>query len=149
MTESAGATDRSEAGSRIVVGVDGSEKSSAALKWALREAGLRHSSIVLVHGWLNSSVGLDQTGYAIAAFEQAGETVLAEAVAAAHAQARELDITSMLSPSTAAQAIIDLSEDADLVVLGSRGHGGFAGLLLGSVSTAVVHHAHCPVVIVR
>ena len=133
----------------IVVGVDGSETGRRALEWALDEAALRSASLNLVHG---IDLGLSVAepyggGYMLDQLQQSGQGALAEA--AALATARGIPSETHLETGSAAYALIDASKGAALLVVGSRGHGGFVGLLLGSVSAACVHHAHCPVVVVR
>ena len=133
----------------IVVGVDGSETGRRALEWALDEAALRSASLNLVHG---IDLGLSVAepyggGYMLDQLQQSGQAALAEA--AALATARGIPSETHLETGSAAYALIDASKGAALLVVGSRGHGGFVGLLLGSVSAACVHHAHCPVVVVR
>jgi nucleotide-binding universal stress UspA family protein len=135
--------------SPIVVGFDGSDGSLAALRWALQEAQLRKSSVHVVHGWLSTAATMDVTGVALGACEDAGRSVLATASELAAAEASGVDVVATPVASAPAQALIEASKNAELLVVGSRGHGGFAGLLLGSVSNQVAHHAHCPVVIVR
>lgn len=132
----------------IVVGVDGSEESLAALDWAITEAKLREGRIHLVTAWfyppLASSVGdgvIDDT------FEKAAEQVQAAALKVATDAG--VPATGRVVESSPAPALLDAATDADLMVVGSRGHGGFTGLLLGSVSAHVAHHAPCPVLIVR
>ena len=133
----------------IVVGVDGSQNGRRALEWALDEAALRGASLVLVHG---IDLGLSVAepyggGYMLDQLQQSGQAALAEAAAAA--TDRGVQSERRLETGSAAYSLIDASNGAALLVVGSRGHGGFVGLLLGSVSAACVHHAHCPVVVVR
>jgi nucleotide-binding universal stress UspA family protein len=132
----------------IVVGVDGSEQSLSALDWAVTEARLRGGEIRLVTAWfyppLATPVGqpvIDDT------FRKSAEQVQASALAGV-ADAG-VPVSGQVVENSAAAAILDAAVGADLVVVGSRGHGGFAGLLLGSVSAQVIHHAPCPVLIVR
>jgi nucleotide-binding universal stress UspA family protein len=133
----------------IVVGVDGSENGRRALEWALDEAALRSASLLLVHG---IDLGLSVAepyggGTMLDQLQQAAQAALAEA--AALADARGVPSESRMETGSAAYSLIDASRGAALLVVGNRGHGGFVGLLLGSVSAACVHHAHCPVVVVR
>ena len=133
----------------IVVGVDGSETGRRALEWALGEAALRSASLNLVHG---IDLGLSVAepyggGYMLDQLQQSGQAALAEA--AALATARGIPSETHLETGSAAYALIDASKGAALLVVGSRGHGGFVGLLLGSVSGALVHHAHSPVAVIH
>ncbi|MCB5293931.1 universal stress protein [Arthrobacter sp. SO3] len=131
----------------IVVGVDGSEPSLAALRWAVDEARMRHGQVRAVTAWhyppvpstVEDSGGNDSF--------HAAERVQADALKAVAAES--VDITGNLVRDAPVTALLDAATDADLLILGSRGHGGFAGLLLGSVSSQVAHHAPCPVLIVR
>jgi len=133
----------------IVVGVDGSKGAEAALQWAVEEAKLRGADLELVYGWIPPAAEADPTGMAIARCREPGEEILRTAEAEVRAWAPELEVRVALVPLPGAAALVGRSEHADLVVVGTRGRGGFVGLLLGSVSTQVVHHAHCPVVVVR
>ena len=136
---------------RIVVGIDGSEGARRALRWALEEAVLRHAQVEVVHAWHLPYVSGDPfvaTAFDPALYEDAARTLLDNAVD------RE-DISGLVAPpertlvcGSAAPALLDAGKAADLVVVGSRGLGGFTGLLLGSVSHQVAHHAECPVVVV-
>jgi nucleotide-binding universal stress UspA family protein len=136
---------------RIVCGVDGSEPSLHALDWAADEARRRGATLRVVHAWFEPV-----TAYPFAAgmvietqaIEDAARHILRDAVARIHAVDGELTIEESLVHGSAATALLEETEKADLVVVGSRGHGGFTGLLLGSVSQQVVHHARCPVVVV-
>ena len=136
---------------RIVVGVDGSEPSSKALRWAADEARLRSATLDVVLAWQPAMVGAYPYGGTQAfdprELEAAAKAALSAAVAALDATG--LTVSQLLRCGSAASVLIEESKGASLVVVGSRGHGGFSGLLLGSVSQQVLHHAHCPVVIVR
>jgi len=135
----------------IVVGTDGSTGSWDALRWAVRETELRGAELLVVHGWQMPAV---PEAYMVPTleYEEAATTTLAEAVRTAREMAatpESLSIRSSVVNLRAAEALIDASEHAQLLVVGSRGHGAFAGLLLGSVSLHCASHAMCPVVIVR
>ena len=141
-----------EDGRRIVAGVDGSASSLEALRWAFRQAELTGSSVDAVIAWeppAASGLGwgvamVDDTDYA----ELAAKTV-ADAIGLAADPASRVRVRSMVGEGNAAQVLLDASAGADLLVVGSRGHGGFASALLGSVSQHCTHHAHCPVVVIR
>ncbi len=134
---------------RIVVGVDGSAHAQRALEWAVEEARLRALPVCLVHGWFAASVGSDPTGMAYGALEDAGRSLLDDARAKAAHQAPDVAIDAVLVAESPVTALLTEADDADLLVVGARGHGGFAGLVLGSVTDQVVRHATCPVVVVR
>ena len=136
---------------RIVVGVDGSEVARGALRWALAEARLRGAVVQIVHAWHNPYVAM--TGFpvsenAIESVEEGARRVLDDVAASAASEAQGVTIEPSLVSGPPATSLLDAAQGADLLVVGSRGHGGFTGLLLGSVSQQVVHHAPCPVVIV-
>ncbi len=137
----------------IVVGIDGSKGSAAALHWALSEAKLRGAHVTAVFAWTYPyAAGVDVVGYVVGAdeYEQMHrttmDTVLREAVPDDGARA---EITSVVVCDSPGAALIKAGENADLIVVGARGHGGFLGLILGSVSTQVVNHASTTVVVVR
>jgi len=135
---------------RIVVGVDGSEPSKAALRWAIEEARLRGAPVLAVHAWL-MQFGAGP-GFVVPAVEpndvqREAESMLDAAIAEVGTEG--LDVDRVAVEGVAARVLIEAAEGADLLVVGSRGHGGFAGLLLGSVSQQCAHHAPCPVVVVR
>ena len=131
----------------IVVGVDGSEPSLAALRWAVDEARLRHGKVVIITAWHYPPVPSTVEDRGGNDSFHAAERVQTEALKAVAAEG--VNITGNLVRDSAVTALLDAAKDADLLIVGSRGHGGFAGLLLGSVSSQVVHHAPCPVLIVR
>lgn len=138
----------------IVVGVDDSVHAQKALDWAMREAGLRQAGLTVLtvipamaSPWTGNPLSVPSADEAISHARQAVDEAVAKSASG---------ITGPQPPSVSvkvftgfpAQALVDASHDADLVVVGSRGSGGFATLLVGSVSNQVAHHAICPVAIV-
>ena len=138
----------------IVVGVDGSEGALAALNFALDEAKLRQATLRVVHTWqirYSGGFGMEGFGPVIPAdFEvrRTAEGVLHDVLQEAVPDADGVVIESRVAEGGAATVLVDESRNADLLVVGSRGLGGFAGLLLGSVGQQCAHHAACPVAIV-
>lgn len=134
-----------------MVGVDGSPGSVAALSWAAGLAKETGAELDAVTAWELSYAWID--GYApdiVRWAEEArrdAEERLGAAITAAGVGA-EVTVTRTVVEGATAQALLDASKDADLLVVGSRGRGGFAGLLLGSVSQQCVHHARVPVTVV-
>lgn len=133
---------------RIVVGVDGSAQSQAALDWAVEEARLRNGHVLALTAWSFPYVS-DALGQAwdYGAFQSDAQAILDAELARVGNQG--VEITGNIVQSNPASALVEASREAELVVVGSRGHGGFAGVMLGSVSTQTVHHAHCPVLVFR
>jgi nucleotide-binding universal stress UspA family protein len=149
----------------IVVGVDGSAGSVVALRWALAEAHLRGAPLRLVHAYHlppflvgEAGIGLGPAGLPAyggedierlrEASEQAARSILAGALERADREAIEgIEVEQQIMEGPAAQVLIEAARGAALLVLGSRGRGGFAGLLLGSVSQQCAQHPPCPVVI--
>jgi nucleotide-binding universal stress UspA family protein len=138
---------------RIVVGVDGSPSSLEALRWAAGEARLRGATLVALHAWTLPPVSTANQGARLLASDFArirdGARKLLELAVAEAVPDKEIDIARVVCEGPPAQALVASAEDADLLVVGSRGLGGFKGLLLGSVSREVAQHAPCPVVVVR
>lgn len=142
----------SNAADRVVVGVDGSEPSEAALRWAADEARRRGTGLHVVTCWdfpmlpwgpyqpPISSEALQRDARAVAEKEIAN--VLGES-------AEDLDVSVEVIEGPASLRLLDFGRIAEMIVVGSRGRGGFAGLLLGSVSQHLAEHAPCPVVIVH
>ncbi|MGH9092789.1 MAG: universal stress protein [Acidimicrobiales bacterium] len=129
---------------RIVVGVDGSAGGLRAVEWAAAEAGRRGGELEI------STVY--SPGYVFVTAEdvrQAMQRVIHEAAGRAEAVAPGVTVRAVTHEAIPARSLIEASRDADLLVVGSRGHGGFAGLLLGSVGQQCSLHAHCTTVIVR
>lgn len=138
---------------RIVVGVDGSQGARRALEWAVAEAKLRDAYLVVVHAWLEPAavaVGsvISAGGVEPELFEETAERTIADVVASVDTTDLPQGYETSVVAGAPARALIDAAHDADLLVVGSRGLGGFTGLLLGSVSQQVAHHATCPVTIV-
>ena len=138
----------------ITVGVDGSHHAQPALDWAVKEAGIRHAplTVLAVHEvasnyWTGHAmtVPADEAGREKA--QQAAEAAAAKS-AGGLGEPKPASVTVRAVNGLAAQELINASKDADLIVVGARGGGGFAALMLGSVSSQVVHHAACPVVVV-
>ena len=140
---------------RIVVGVDGSDASREAFRWALEEARLRGWSIRAVRAWSDPYVvtpGFAQPeDFEPEALREQARAALAATVADVVGEASEVEVEveEQIAEGSPAAVLIDSAEDADLLVVGSRGLGGFTGLLLGSVSQHCVAHAPCPVLVVR
>jgi nucleotide-binding universal stress UspA family protein len=134
---------------RIVVGVDGSPSSVHALEWAINQAELTGDVIDAVHAWhFPNDYGMPVADLPDAA--ALGAEILDKAIAEArNAAPGPVEIRPHVVEGNPAQALLDLAKGADLLVVGSRGHGGFTGALLGSVSQHVVHHAPGPVVVIR
>jgi nucleotide-binding universal stress UspA family protein len=134
----------------IVVGVDGSDQSKAALLWAVEEAGLRGAIVRAVYAWSAPYVpvpGAVLTEHNLEELRLRGERMLETVTATVDSKGVEVECISVAGGP--APVLVEAAKDADLLVVGSRGRGGFAGLLLGSVSQQCAHHARCPVVIVR
>jgi nucleotide-binding universal stress UspA family protein len=139
----------SGAGGRIVIGVDGSAHSAQALRWAAEEARVRGSRLEAIQAWEGIIGRLPPTSASDEPFKHHADEILAAAVAGLPVDARPANIDSRAVKGHAAAVLIEASAGADLLVVGSHGHGGVVGALLGSVSRRVAEHAHCPVVIVR
>ena len=134
----------------IVVGVDGSEGASAALRFAVEEAALRNKKLRLICAW-QVPIGLAGgfiPAVALGDFERDAKKTIENAVAEAARVDPEVECVGSAVQGPAAAALVEAADAHDLIVVGTRGRGGFAGLLLGSVSQQVSHHARCPVVIV-
>jgi nucleotide-binding universal stress UspA family protein len=130
----------------VAVGVDGSAGSKRALRWAVDEARLRDATLRVIKAWsyIGQPGGTFDPGYGD---DDARRDLQAEVASLGDSTAGlELDLVTVCD--LPAKGLLDAAADADLLVVGSRGHGGFRGLLLGSVSTHVVHHARCPVTVV-
>ena len=136
---------------RIVVGVDGSDASRDALRWAARQADLTGAALVAVAVWSYATMSYPtMSGYVPTVndldlegdTEQLLRTTVKEVL-------DETPVRLVVAEGHPAEVLVRFSETADLMVVGSRGHGSFVGSLLGSVSQHLVHAAHCPVVVIR
>lgn len=134
--------------SRIVVGVDGSPASLHALRWAITQAELTAASVQAVLTWQTpGQVGFDIQIPVVDWAHLAQRTL--EVALKEVGDGSALDVETLVRQGHPAKVLVDVSAGAQLLVVGSRGHGGFAGLLLGSVSEYVIAHASCPVLVIR
>jgi nucleotide-binding universal stress UspA family protein len=137
----------------VLLAVDGSPAGAAAVEFAFAEAARRRAGLVALHvwsAWTRYSPGRDEPSGPTADGPAAeGDRVLAEALAGAEKSYPDVRVERTAVEGSARELLIEASKDAGLLVTGARGHGGFAGLLLGSVSQALLQHAHCPVAVVR
>jgi nucleotide-binding universal stress UspA family protein len=137
--------------SRIIVGVDGSEPSKDALQWAARIAASTGAPIRAVMTWTISPVFGDT--YFPDNWDPKGDAarILTDTVESAFegSSERPAEIEMVVVQGQANKVLLDEGADAQMIVVGSRGHGGFTGLLLGSVSSAVAAHANCAVLVVK
>jgi nucleotide-binding universal stress UspA family protein len=140
----------------IVVGVDHSAGAKAALRFALEEARLRQATLRVVHAWQFGYIGatglegaLTAIGGELEDFRRGAEAALEETLRDVGADTDGVAIERRVDQGTAAAVLVEESRGADLLVVGSRGHGGFAQLLLGSVSQQCPQRAFCLVVIMR
>ena len=140
---------------QVVVGVDGSEDSRRALQWASEEASEHGAQLVAVSSWTQplllptpqqSGVPLDTDPTRLAENTKA---MLEETLSEVLGDSPSVSVKSSVVEGSPAKVLIDLSGSAELLVVGSRGVGGFTGLLLGSVSQHVAAHAQCTVTVVR
>jgi nucleotide-binding universal stress UspA family protein len=135
---------------RIVVGVDGSALAMNALEFAVEEAQLRHGHLHVTYAYpvmerpVTGSTGKDYYEQVEAEAREFMNGLMAKAPST-----EGLDVEWLAVPGNPAEVLIDASDGAALLVVGSRGVGGFKGLMMGSVSTQCVHHSHCPVLVVR
>ncbi|TWD72033.1 nucleotide-binding universal stress UspA family protein [Kribbella amoyensis] len=138
----------------VVVGVDGSKTSARAIDFAFDQAAAIGAKIIAVHAWSSPFMTHLEDGRSTLQFEdddveESSRLLVAESVAGAVADHPDVPWQPQLVDGHPARAILAEAQSADLVVVGSRGRGGFTGLLLGSVGQSVLHHAPCPVAIVR
>ncbi|MBF6175614.1 universal stress protein [Nocardia blacklockiae] len=145
----AAATDPATAGKPVLVGVDGSENSVPAIELAFAEASRRKVGLVALHAWTDISAGLDVSISGWDAIHDSEDAVLAEALAGHAERYPEVEVRRILVRDRPVRSLLEESEHAQLLVVGSHGRGGFTGMLLGSTSAALVQSAECPVVVVR
>lgn len=145
----------------VMVGVDGSSSSRRAVQWAAHEAAMRNVPLTVVHvvvtpswgpaPWLLSNAPLPVPAEEDPALEKSGRKIIADAIKIAEGSTRGIgrpEINSDLFFSVPVPTLVDLSKEAQMVVVGRRGQHRLRGVLLGSVSTGLIHHAHCPVAVI-
>lgn len=132
---------------RIVAPVDGSETAKRALRWALDEARVRQAEVVVVHAWHPVYLALAPTT-ASDLYEEESRLVLDKALDGVDLSGLPVPVERVSVGGSPGSVILEEAEGGDLVVMGSRGRGGFKGLLLGSVASHVSRHAACPVVVI-
>lgn len=147
----------------VVVGVDGSAGAREALRWALAEGRLRGVPVRVVHAWTFGYVGRIEgfpywdgsfgphgsAGVDLSDLHSAAEGLLERSLAEVGDESDGVEIERLVIQGAAAAILVSAVAPGDLLVVGSRGHGGFVDVLLGSVSQQCVHHAPCPVVVVH
>lgn len=138
---------------RIVVGIDGSDHARRALQHAVEEAQRRGARLDVVHTyqipiyWGPAGYGAPIPGVSTEEAERAAHEVIDQCLG--HEVPADVEVERIVTHGPPAQALLEVAEGADLLVVGSRGLGGFRGLLLGSTSQQVITHAPCPVLVVR
>ena len=141
--------DHDEGSRPIVVGVDGSDSSKEALKWAERQAKLTGVPLRIVSTWQRpTSYGWVPPWPVDVDFAAGARFALEDSVGVLGPDLHK-DVSTMVLEGHPATTLVEQSRSASLIVVGSRGHGEFVGMLLGSVSEFLVTHAHCPVVVFR
>lgn len=137
----------------VLVGVDGSEESLTAVRWAVAEAKLRQRPVRLVHTFIGPLVAAPLVtppyDWLPDNLREEAQDMVRQAVEMARSLAPDVPVTGDVVSGPPGRLLVDMSQDAHLVALGHRGFGGFTHLLLGSVASTVVGHAHSPVVVVR
>lgn len=134
---------------QIVVGVDGSEQSVEALRYAEKLAPTFGATIFAVAAWDYPAADPGFMPLGSSEFSESARSDLEKALSAAYGEDRPACFESTVVFAHPAKALVKASESAVLLIVGRRGHGTFRGLLLGSVSSACVSHAHCPVLVIR
>lgn len=139
------------ASKKIIVGVDGSDGSRQALTWAISEAKLRGCAIEIVHVW-NFTPPLDPVGGFVLIpdkdLQESAQLFVDNLLKSVSETDSSISMTAHVERGAASQILLNRAKNAELLVVGRRGHGGFIGLLIGSTATQVSQHAQCPVVIV-
>ncbi|WP_040700611.1 universal stress protein [Nocardia vinacea] len=142
------ATDAISACKPVLVGVDGTPNSEPAIELAFDEASRRKVSLIALHAWSDTS-GLALPEISWPGVANAEDTLFAESLADWTDRYPDVSVRRVLVCDNAVHSLLEESNNAQLVVVGSHGRGGFAGMLLGSTSTALLHSVQCPISIVR
>ncbi len=135
-------------GAPVLVGIDGSPASELATAIAFDEASRRHTGLIALHAWSDLDVS-EWPGIDWSATQSTAEEVLAERLAGWHEQYPDVRVTRSVVQAQPARQLVERSDDAQLVVVGNRGRGGFAGMLVGSVGETVAQMARVPVIVAR
>ena len=137
---------------KVVVGVDGSDGSLKALRFAIEEARRRGASVEVIHSWrvvyMGEPMGMVPLQFPAEQFADTAKKVLGDALDSVKDDAKGVTLVGKVVQGPAAQTLIDAGKSAECIVVGRRGHGGFFGLVLGSVAQQVAYHASCPVVLI-
>ncbi|MFN3601073.1 MAG: universal stress protein [Dietzia sp.] len=147
-------TDDLDRSGPVVVGVDGSEVSAKATEWAFAEASARDTPLIAVHTWMDPQVQAAAAGIALTdedwkQLEEQQLETLSERLAGFSDRYPEVRIERFVTRDRAVRALVEQAENAQLVVVGSHGRGGFTGMVLGSTSRALLQASPCPVMVVR
>ncbi|MBP2328764.1 nucleotide-binding universal stress UspA family protein [Kibdelosporangium banguiense] len=143
----------SRTGGPIVVGVDGSPASEAAIKFAFEEASLRGCALIALHTWteifIDPELNVDRIAFDTTVLEQRERELLSQRLAGWPEKYPDVQVTRVVKQDRPVRALLDYDEEAQLLVVGSRGLGGYHGMLLGSTSQALMHYTQTPLVVVR
>lgn len=147
-------TDDLDQSGPVVVGIDGSEISAKATEWAFAEASARGTTLVAVHTWMDPQVQAAAAGIALTEedwkqLEEQQLQTLSERLAGFSSRYPDVTVERVVTRDRAVRALVEQSEGAQLVVVGSHGRGGFTGMVLGSTSRALLQASPCPVMVVR
>lgn len=148
-----GATDRAGESAPVVLGVDGNHTSATAIETAFQEAALGGVPLIAVHAWYDSEAARmltpERFGDIAYSAQESAERALAEQLTSCRESYPDVQVKEIVTRGKGRNALVDLSEQAQLVVVGTRGRGTLAAHVLGSTSLALIHHAACPVMVVR
>lgn len=147
-------TDDLDRSGPVVVGIDGSEISAKATEWAFAEASARGTTLIAVHTWMDPQVQAAAAGIALSEkdwsqLEAQELETLSERLSGFSGRYPDVTVDRVVTRDRAVRALVDHSRDAQIVVVGSHGRGGFTGMVLGSTSRALLQAAPCPVMVVR
>ena len=147
-------TDDLDRSGPVVVGIDGSEVSAKATEWAFAEASARDTTLITVHTWMDPQVQAAAAGISLTEedwkqLEEQQLETLSERLSGFSDRYPEVRVERFVTRDRAVRALVEQAENAQLVVVGSHGRGGFTGMVLGSTSRALLQAAPCPVMVVR